>query len=72
MRQGKVINEESSLMGVPKQGLSALLQCKCPLGVALLALCASFVCALLSLSVPFSLGQKEGRGLSLRCKVFKN
>lgn len=40
-------------MGVPEQGLSALLQCKCPLGVALLALCASFVCALLSLCAIF-------------------
>ena len=61
-------------MGVPEQGLSALLQCKCPLGVALLALCASLVCALLSLSlsVPFSLGQKQGWELSLRCRVFKN
>ena len=47
-------------MGVPP--LLALLRCKCPLGVTLSALCASFVCASLSSPppVPFSLGQTEG------------
>ena len=70
MRQGKVINEELSLMGVPK-GCWRFCNANVPLASHYWpSVPPSFAPS--SLSVPFSLGQKQGWELSLRCRVFKN